>query len=750
MKPTTYAVSGMHCASCAAIITKELGKVPGVKDLQVNFATEEARVEFAADPVPVQTLNAAVETLGYRLIPKDVQKDTSTAPAPDRKQEKERDLQRQLSHVQFALPIALLVFAAMMWEIAAGTFISVANFPIPMELWNKVLFLLSSIVLFWVGQPFLSGLARFVRHGKANMDTLIGIGTFAAWGYSSVITLFPPVREWLRLGSETYFDVTIVVIGFVLLGKYLEAKSKLRTGAAIERLIGLQEKTATVIREGKEVVIPTSLVLVGDLVIVKPGGKIPVDGIVEEGSSAVDESMLTGESMPVDKSVGDTVTGATMNKQGLLRVRTTKVGADSVLSQIVQMVADAQGSKAPIQGLADRISAVFVPTVLVIASLSLGLWLLVGSGPLGFSTALSYGLFAFLSVLVIACPCALGLATPTAIVVGVGRAAQHGILVKNAEALERLSSVDTVVFDKTGTITRGEMHVTDVVSVAGTTKDELLALAAAVEAGSEHPLAQAILASAREGNVSIEAVEGFHATEGVGVEGRVSGRTVAVRKPGADTEDKEVLRLQGEGKTVVIVTVEDQPIGHIAISDTVKPEARAAVERLHGMGIRSVMVTGDNRRAAEWIAEQVGITEVMAEIMPGDKAQALKGLQSQGRRVAMVGDGINDAPALVQADVGIAMATGTDVAIESAGITLLSGDISKVPAALRLARTTLRVVRQNLFWAFAYNIVGIPLAAGLLYPSFGFLLNPVFAGMAMALSSVSVVANSLRLKGARL
>ncbi len=750
MKPTTYSVSGMHCASCAAIITKELSKVPGVKDPQVNFATEEARVEFSAEPVPVATLNAAVEALGYRLNPKDVETKTSTDPTTDRKREREQDLQRQLSHVQFALPIALLVFAAMMWEIVARTFISVVNFPIPMELWNKVLFLLSSIVLFWVGQPFLSGLARFVRYRKANMDTLIGIGTFAAWAYSSVITLFPPIREWLRLGSETYFDVTIVVIGFVLLGKYLEAKSKLRTGAAIERLIGLQEKTATVIRDGKELVIPTSEVLVGDLVIVKPGGKIPVDGIVEEGNSTVDESMLTGESMPVDKGVGDTVTGATMNKQGLLRVRTTKVGADTVLSQIVRMVADAQGSKAPIQGLADRISAVFVPTVLVIATLSLGLWLLVGSGPLGFSTALSYGLFAFVSVLVIACPCALGLATPTAIVVGVGRAAQHGILVKNAEALERLSAVDTVVFDKTGTITRGEMQVTDVVSVAGTTKDELLGLAAAVEAGSEHPLAQAILESAREAKIRIETVEGFHATEGVGVEGHVAGRTVAVRKPAADTQDEEILRLQDEGKTVVLVSADGKPLGHIAISDTVKPEARAAVKRLTSMGIRSVMVTGDNRRAAEWIAAQVGITEVMAEIMPGDKAQAIKTIQAQGKKVAMVGDGINDAPALAQADVGIAMATGTDIAIESAGITLLSGDISKVPAALRLARTTLRVVRQNLFWAFAYNVIGIPLAAGLLYPSFGFLLNPVFAGMAMALSSVSVVTNSLRLKGARL
>ncbi len=749
MSTQTFRVHGMHCASCEAIITKKIKAFPEVKKAEVNFATEQARVDMASGDVPLERINAELSPLGYRLISEDVthaaQAEVSHAP-----EQKQQELEEQKAKVQFVLPIALLMFVLMMWDIAARLFQSVPNLPLPMKLFNLISFVVATIVVFWIGKPFVRAVGSFIRYRVANMDTLIGVGTLTAYLYSSIITLLPNVRSLLRVPEYTYFDVTIVVIGFVLLGKYLEARSKQQTGEAIEALLGLQAKTALVVRGGEEIEIPIDQVRIGDLLRIKPGAKIPVDGEIIEGITSIDESMVTGESVPVDKKIGDRVIGATLNKQGSVLMRAMKVGSETMLAQIIELVQHAQGSKAPIQAIADRISGVFVPIVLAIATLSFFVWVTIGAQFLGFSTAFSFGLLSFVGVLVIACPCALGLATPTAMIVGVGKGAEYGILIKDAESLEKLSHVSTVVFDKTGTITRGVPEVTDVVVwEKGWTEQDIVHLAASVEAHSEHPLAQAIVRKA--GSRATKHVTDFRALEGVGVEAIVQGERILVRKPTrANTEQGVVATLQAEGKTVVVVCVNEQEVGLIAISDTLKEGAKEVMKRLHALKIKTVMLTGDNQRAGEYIGRSVGIDQVFADVLPDQKAAKIIALQKKGERVAMVGDGINDAPALMQSDVGIAMATGTDVAIESAGITLLGGDIQKIPQALFLARRTMRTVRQNLFWAFIYNLVGIPLASGLLYPFLGLLLNPVFAGLAMAFSSVSVVLNSLRLKTKRL
>ncbi len=755
MTTHTLHVKGMHCASCASIITKKLSALPGVDTVDVNFATEQARLNFDTAQVSVSRMNQEIEALGYSLM------DHSQMSSEDHqahlgifqsKEEKMVELMNMKGKTEFVLPIALLVFVLMVWDISAQTFISVPKLPIPMEMFNLIGLVLSTVVLFWIGQPFLQGVVRFARYRVANMDTLIGMGTMTAYIYSAMITLIPQLQTSLNLPEFTYFDVTIVVIGFVVFGKYLEARSKLRTGEAVEKLIGLQAKTATVFRNGVEMEIPIGEVVVGDSVVVKPGSKIPVDGVITEGKSAVDESMVSGEPLPVDKVPGDVVIGSTLNKQGSFRFTATKVGSDTVLSQIIKMVADAQGSKAPIQALADKISSVFVPTVLGIAVVTLVVWLTVGSSLLGFSVALAYGLTSFVGILVIACPCALGLATPTAIIVGVGKGAEAGILIKNAEGLEKLSQVDVVVFDKTGTITKGKPEVTDIiVFLSEWTTQSLLSYAAAVEKLSEHPLAQAIVDKAHHEGVSLESVQNFMGLEGVGVRGEIHQKSIYIHKPdNVDMQNDDVRSLQSKGKTVVVVEVGDKKIGLIALSDTLKPEAKNSIETLYKLGIKTVLLTGDNHLSAQYIAHLAGIDTVIAEVLPQEKSYKIKELQDKGFRVAMVGDGINDAPALVQADVGVAMATGTDIAIESASITLLAGDIQKLVYAVKLSKITMGTVKQNLFWAFIYNVVGIPVAAGLLYPFWGITLNPVFAGAAMAFSSVSVVGNSLRLKTKKL
>ncbi|MEI6022903.1 MAG: heavy metal translocating P-type ATPase [bacterium] len=733
----TYKIKGMHCASCAAIITNKVSKIPGVENIVVQIGTEKAQLSFAEDIVSLTDINNTIGVLGYSF--------ESTESIHG---EKEKHLHDMKIKAVYSTPIAVFVFLLMLWDIVSKSFSFVPALPLSMMLFNSVLFVLSSVTLFWIGRPFLQGVINFIKHKVANMDTLIGIGTSVAYLYSVLIMMFPYMRTVLHLLETTYFDVVIVVIGFVHLGKYLEARSKLRTGEAIEKLIGLQAKTAIVIRNGVEQEISVEHVVVGDIFIVKPGVKIPVDGLVISGSSSVDESMITGESIPVDKGIGSSVVGATINKQGNMQCRATKVGSDTVLAQIIKMVEDAQGSRAPIQKLADKISSVFVPVVLLIAIATLLVWLGVGSFFIGFSSALSYGILSFVGVLVIACPCVLGLATPTAIIVGVGNGAEHGILIRNAEALEKLSKVTTVVLDKTGTLTKGKPEVTDIISLdSAWTETEILRISVSIEKLSEHPLADAIVVKAGEQHIKLGSVTNFEALEGVGVQGVIDGKHIVIHRPSKiDAQETKIKELQEQGKTVVIVEVDKKQVGLIALSDTLKEESKEVVKKLHARNIKVVMLTGDNYVAAQYIAKLAGIDEVIAEVLPGEKAGKIKELQKDGAFVAMVGDGINDAPALVQADVGIAMGTGIDVAIESSGITLLGGDITKVVQAIQLSKITMAGIRQNLFWAFIFNILGVPIAAGVLYPIWGITLNPVFAGLAMAFSSVCVVSNSLRIK----
>jgi len=817
MQKINISIKGMTCASCAATIEKVIKKLPGVYEANVNFATEKMNVEFDPQVISVSNMESAINKYGYGFTSfpsgtgetsdisdskknagKNIVSETSAGcevqeckinsinsdsagrifssqvnKADKIKAEKTDELRKHRQKVEFVLPIAIIVFAFMMWEIAAANF-DIAAFFIPHRLYSVFLLAISSVVMFWIGQPFLRGIANFIRYRAANMDTLVGIGTLSAYIYSAIIVLFPEVRSILNLPDVNYFDVVIVVIGFIYLGKYLEARSKYRTGEAIEKLINLQAKTAIVIRDGQETEVAIEEVMSGDIVIVKPGGRIPVDGIITEGFSAVDESMITGESIPVDKSVNDTVIGGTINKQGTFKFRALKIGQETMLAQIIKMVEEAQGSRAPIQKLADRISAVFVPVVLGIAALTIIVWIAAGSQFMPLSQAFRLGLLNFVGVLVIACPCALGLATPTAIIVGVGKGAQNGMLIKNAESLEKLHKINTLVIDKTGTITIGKPKVTDFILFNGdlgkkTTagqegidmqkySDEKTALKilASLEKKSEHPLAQAVVEKAMDAELELEEPDSFENLEGRGIRGRLNGQIYLAGSPGLmqeariDFDEEVVKKISIEGKTPILFSTENKLIAAAAIADVVKESSRPAVENLHKLGIKVVMLSGDNRNTAEYIARQVGIDEVFAEVLPGRKAEIVKELQIKGSKVAMAGDGINDAPALVQADVGIAMGTGTDIAIESADITLLAGDISKIPQAIRLSKQTLRTIRQNLFWAFIYNIIGIPLAARLFYPLWGLLLNPVFAGLAMAFSSVSVVTNSLRLKFTRL
>ena len=751
-------IKGMHCASCATIITNKVSKLLGVDNVSVNVATEKATIAFNPEIVSVHQMNDEIEKLGYTFIDEDkTTEDHSMHTGINQsKDEKMKELLAMKTKMQFVLPVALLVFFLMMWDISAKLFTSIPNLPLPMSIFNTISMVLASIVLFWIGQPFLQGVVKFAKYRVANMDTLIGIGTSVAYFYSVIITLFPQITTNLNLPETTFFDITIVVIGFVVFGKFLEARSKLKTGDAIEKLLNLQAKTALVIRGGKEIEISINEVIQGDFIVVKPGAKIPVDGTVTEGSSYVDESMVTGEPMPVQKKVGDSVVAGTINTSGSFIFRATKVGSETLLAQIIKMVEEAQGSRAPIQALADRISAVFVPVVLVIAFTTLGSWLLFGTGSLGFSQALSFGLVSFVGVLVIACPCALGLATPTAIIVGVGKGAKEGILIKDAATLEKLHKVNTVVVDKTGTITKGKPTLVDIQNLSHLKDEEMISIIASLEKKSEHPIAHAIINYAKEKNLSIPEISNFSIQKGKGIQGVVNnikyfaGNVQLIKDLGISFDTKQLDQYTMQGKTPVILATKDSVVGYVMVSDEIKDESKQAINDLHKLGIKVIMLTGDDEKAAQHIASLVGIDEVIAHVMPEDKMNKIKELQSQGNIVAMAGDGVNDAPALAIADVGIAMGTGTDVAIESAGITLLQGDISKLVKAIKLSKMTMRGIKQNLFWAFIFNIIGIPLAAGLFYPIFGWLLNPVFAGLAMAFSSLSVVSNSLRIKTKKL
>jgi P-type Cu+ transporter len=755
MDKQSIPIKGMHCASCSLLIEETLKDETGVESIKVNYGTEKATIEFDRSITNLNLLSSKIKPYGYEFILQ-----TDSAIENSHKELQMRELEEQKRKVLFSFPVAILVFVLMMWEIAAESFpMNIPMFPISMDLYSNILLVLSAIILFWIGQPFLKGIINFAKNRVANMDTLIGIGTFTAFVYSAFLVLFSDIADLINLPHTHYFDVTIVVIGFVVLGKYMEARSKLKTGEAIEKLLNLQAKTALVERNGEEIEIGVDLVKIGDVIIVKPGGKVPVDGVIIDGKSSIDESMITGEPIPIDKVANDKVIGGTINKQGTFKFKATKVGSETLLASIIKMVEEAQGSRAPIQKLVDQISSVFVPVVLVIAVLTLFIWLIVGSQFMPVDQALTYGILCFVGVLVIACPCALGLATPTAIIVGVGRGAQNGILIKNAESLEKLHKVNTIVVDKTGTITKGKPEVTDILPSYGEgslDSDEILKLIASLEKNSEHPLAEAIKEKAKSMDIELMKVDDFEIIEGKGLKGIIDGemyyagnlRLMDDLKLNYDNDVIE--KLSKQGKTPVLFTNKEKILATIAISDTIKETSADAVTKLHKLGVNVIMLTGDNKNTAKYIANQVGIEQVFAEVLPAEKADKIKELQKSGLVVGMAGDGVNDAPALALSDVGIAMGTGTDVAIESADITLLAGDISKIPQAILLSKRTMSTIRQNLFWAFIYNTLGIPLAAGLLYPFFGILLNPVFAGLAMAFSSVSVVTNSLRLRFVRI
>lgn len=745
-------VKGMHCASCASIITKKLSAMPHVKSVSVNYGNEKAKIDYDDAHISIDSMNDEISKLGYSFVSENNQ----AKSGHDHALMKADELDELRNKTSFIIPVTITVFALMMWDILARTTAWMPNLPIPMVLFNTISMVMATVALFWVGKPYLLGVTRFIRHRVANMDTLIGLGTLVAYTYSILITLLPSLGTLLRVPEYTYFDVTIVVIGFITLGKYLEARSKKKTGDAIEKLLNLQAKTALVIRNGKEVEVKIDEVVHGDRIIIKPGSKIPVDGLVLEGSSFVDESMVTGEPIAVEKKIGDSVVAGTINTSGSFIFEAKKVGKETLLSQIIKMVEDAQGSKAPIEALADKISGIFVPIVLIIALVSLIVWLAVGSQFIGFSQSVSLGILSFVSVLVIACPCALGLATPTAIIVGVGKGARNGILIKDAASLEHLHKVDTVVVDKTGTITLGKPTVVDIHNESKLSNDDFIRIIASLESKSEHPIAHAVTQYAHDKNITLAKALSFSIIQGKGLKGVVDGTEYFIGNAQLMSELKisfnqnQLDQYTSQGKTPVLISTKDNFLGFVMVADEVKKESKDAVASLHKLGIKVVMLTGDEEKTAKYIASQVGIDEVIAHVLPQDKMDKIKALQAQGKIVAMAGDGVNDAPALAQANVGIAMGTGTDVAIESAGITLLHGDISKLVKAIKLSKITMRGIKQNLFWAFIYNIIGIPLAAGLFYPLFGWLLNPIFAGFAMAMSSVSVVSNSLRIKAKKL
>jgi Cu+-exporting ATPase len=768
-----FFVNDSECMTCTTPkLETAVRRVPGVVQAVYNPSAQQVIVEYMPGIADLQAVRRTIESAGYRV---DDAPPAGSAGAPEgepdweqqAREQEYRDLRRRLL---VALVLGLPV-----------TVIAMLHLDFPGNHWLQLL--LTTPIMLYSGRQFFTGAWGALRHRAADMNTLIAIGTGAAYVFSLVSTVVPQAVTPTSPHSHTpthaaapvYFEAAAVIIALILLGRLLEARAKARTGDAIRRLMGLQPRTARVVRDGREVEIPVEEVVPGDLVLVRPGEKVPVDGIVREGASAVDESMLTGESLPVEKQPGDEVFGATVNRTGAFRFEATKVGKDTALQQIIKLVQDAQGGKAPIQRLADVISGIFVPVVLIIAIVTFVAWFVLAP----VDTRLQQALVAFVSVLIIACPCALGLATPTAIMVGTGKGAEHGVLIKGGESLETAHRLDTVVLDKTGTITKGEPELTDLLvgsrrSAVGSEEsddgtpipppshtpihpDELLRLVASAERSSEHPLGEAIVRAAEARGVNLSQPSAFNTITGRGLEAVVDGRAVLVgntrlmqeRGIGAAALEPEMERLSAEGKTPVLAAVDGEIAGVLAVADTVKETSAEAVRALRRLGLDVVMITGDNRRTAEAVARRVGIERVLAEVLPEHKAEQVRRLQAEGRIVGMVGDGINDAPALAQADVGIAIGTGTDVAMEASDVTLIRGDLLGVVTAIRLSQATMRTIRQNLFFAFIYNVLGIPVAAGVFYPLFGWMLSPIIASAAMALSSVSVVTNSLRLRGFR-
>ena len=741
----SFPIKGMHCASCVRVTERALKKTPGVKDAVVNLATAKASVTYDSDTCTPQHLAQSIAKTGYALELEEKTEEVIQL-------EKKKELQTLRNKVIVSLGLGAII----LW----GSFPGLINTSPAFlhSFWLQLL--LATPVQFWAGSEFYRATIPALKHRTANMDTLVALGTTVAYIYSAFVTFFPSVITNLGIEAMPYFDVAAIVIGLILLGRYFEAKAKGQTSEAIKKLIGLQAKTARVVRNGKETDILIDQVVIGDVIRVRPGEKIPIDGEILEGESSIDESMITGESIPVDKAKGDIVIGATMNKTGTFTYKATKVGSDTMLAQIIKLVEEAQGSKAPIQRLADVVSSYFVPIVIMIAFLTFGVWYIFGQQP-----AFLFAMLNTIAVLIIACPCAMGLATPTAIMVGTGIGAEHGILIKDAESLEIAGKVKTVVFDKTGTLTKGKPEVTDVIRIMNhesRIKDDkdILRLAGSIEKGSEHSLAEAIVKYADEQEVKLDSVTKFQAIAGHGVEGMVGNKKVFFGNRrlmdrgninyGSMVQTIELL--EREGKTVMMLALrqaqgkQSQLAGLVAVADTIKDSAREGVAALQKKGIEVVMITGDNQRTANAIAKKLGIDRVLAEVLPEQKEAEVRKLQAEGKKVAMVGDGINDAPALAAADIGIAMGTGTDVAIEAADITLINKDLRSVSSAIELSKKTMRTIKLNLFWAFCYNIILIPVAMGVLYPFFGILLSPIFASAAMAMSSISVVSNSLLLK----
>ena len=745
MKREVLKISGMTCAACSARIEKVVSKIEGVESVTVNLTTEKLSAYIDEEVADVQKIKAAVERAGFGWS--ELKEGSQQADEDRQKKEREINLlwKKFIVSAVFSLPLLYISMGSMLSFLSflpIPEYLEPMNYPLNFAL---VQILLTIPVLIAGNRFYVVGF-RAIRMKSPNMDSLIAMGTTAALIYSLYST-WQIYQGNMGFVEGLYFETAGVIITLILLGKSMEAVSKGRTSEAIKKLMGLAPKTATVIKNGKEIEISIDDVEENDIVLVKPGAKIPVDGEITEGFTSVDESMLTGESMPVDKKVGDSVFAATINKNGLIRFRATKVGDNTALAQIIKLIEDAQQSKAPIAQMADIVSGYFVPTVFVIAIASFALWMLSGE-------TLSFSLTIFVSVLVIACPCALGLATPTAIMVGTGKGAENGILIKGGEALETTHKIDTIIFDKTGTITEGKPTVTDIITTGTVESDSLLQITASAEKGSEHPLGDAIVKSAEDKGLELYPIEHFESITGQGINATIQGKQLLIGNirlmQEMDIAVEAVLKdadtLAAQGKTPMYIALDRKLAGIIAVADVVKPGSAKAVKKLMEMGIEVAMITGDNRRTAEAIAKQVGITRVLSEVLPQDKSGEVKKLQQEGRRVAMVGDGINDAPALVQSDIGIAIGSGTDVAMESADIVLMHSDLMDVVTAIQLSKSTIRNIKQNLFWAFAYNVAGIPLAAGVLHIFGGPLLNPIFAAAAMSLSSVSVLSNALRLR----